>query len=378
MRQRLELWFEGLPGWLPDVSLALVVAAAGVLAALLVHRLAFLVLDRVTRASESQSDDMIVDHVRKPARYALIALGIVLAARETPLVAGAWEKIAGFVLPALVGWMALAVMKALVEAAVLKADISVADNLQARRKRTRLAIFSRIGTFLIVFLTIGMMLLSIPGVRDIGVTLMASAGLAGLAVGAAAQPALKSLIAGLQMALTEPIRIDDVVIVEGEWGRIEDIRTTYVVVKIWDERRLIVPSNYFLDQTFQNWTRHGSALLGSVFLHLDPLADVPPLRAAFEGMVEEHPLWDGRSRKLQVTETTATTMEVRLLMSAANAGDAFDLRCAVREGMLAWIRENQPTAIPRQRVDAAGDAGDAAAGVDIEVAPASPPPSASR
>lgn len=377
MIDELELVAERLPEWLPDIAVALGAAAIGIGAALLVHRILFAVLDRITRSSESQSDDIVIEHVRRPARYAMIALGLVLAAREIPLLAGAWEKIAGFVMPALIGWMALAILQALVEAAVLKADISVPDNLQARRKRTRLAIFSRIGTFLIVFLTIGLMLLSIPGVRDIGVTLMASAGLAGLAVGAAAQPALKSLIAGLQMALTEPIRIDDVVIVDGEWGRIEDIRTTYVVVKIWDERRLIVPSNFFLDQTFQNWTRHGSALLGTVFLHLDPLADLPPIRAAFEAMVDQHPLWDGRSRTMQVTDTTATTMEVRLLMSARNAGDAFDLRCAVREAMLAWIGKNQPTAIPRQRVDAHGDAGEAAAGLGLEAAPDPPPPAAS-
>ena len=186
----------------------------------------------------------------------------------------------------------------------LRADIDVDDNLQARRRRTRLAIFSRIGTFVIVFVTIGLMLLSIPGVRDIGVTLMASAGLAALAVGAAAQPALKSLIGGLQMALTEPIRIDDVVIIDGEWGRIEDIRTTYVVVRIWDERRLVVPVTKFLEETFQNWTRKGSELLGTVFLHLDPLAEVDRLRAEFERQVEANPLWDGRVKAVQVTETT--------------------------------------------------------------------------
>jgi small-conductance mechanosensitive channel len=340
-----------IPDWAWDLSVALIAATIGIVLALIAHRVAFTVLRRVSRASESLSDDIVVQHLYRPSRWALVALGIILAARETPALSEIWHKVAGFVMPALIGWMALSILKAFVEAAVLKADITVADNLQARRTRTRLAIFSRIGAFLIIFLTIGLMLLSIPGVRDVGVTLMASAGLAGLAVGAAAQPALKSLIAGLQMALTEPIRIDDVVIIDGEWGRIEDIRTTYVVVKIWDERRLVVPATRFLDDTFQNWTRHGSELLGTVFLHLDPLAEIPPIRAAFEAMVTTHPLWDGRSHALQVTETTTNSIEVRLLMSAANAGNAFDLRCAVREGMLEWIRENQPTAIARQRVD---------------------------
>lgn len=347
----MEELTRNLPPWMPDLAIALGTTALGVLAALLVHRIVFTILARISRGSESRSDVIVADHLKRPARWALVALGIVLAARETPLLDDIWQKVAGFVMPALIGWMALAIMRALVEAAVVKADISVSDNLQARRKRTRLAIFSRIAAFLIIFVTIGLMLLSIPGVRDIGVTLMASAGLAGLAVGAAAQPALKSLIAGLQMALTEPIRIDDVVIIDGEWGRIEDIRTTYVVVKIWDERRLVVPSNRFLDETFQNWTRHGAELLGTVFLHLDPLAEIQPIRAAFEKMIEENPLWDGRAKALQVTGTTSNSIEVRLLMSAANAGNAFDLRCAIREGMLAWIRDNQPRAIVRQRVE---------------------------
>ena len=362
--------FQGdIPAWSWDLMVALIAATIGILLALLVHRIAFGVLRRVSHASEGMTDNIVVEHLYRPTRWALIALGIVLAARETPALSEIWQRFAGFVMPALIGWIALAILKAFVEAAVLKADISVADNLQARRKRTRLAIFSRIATFLIIFLTIGLMLLSIPGVRDIGVTLMASAGLAGLAVGAAAQPALKSLISGLQMALTEPIRIDDVVIVDGEWGRIEDIRTTYVVVKIWDERRLIVPSTFFLEETFQNWTRHGSEILGTVFLHLDPLAEIAPIRAAFETMVEAHPLWDGRARGLQLTETSTNSIEVRLLMSAANAGNAFDLRCAIREGMLDWIRLNQPTAIARQRVDSPD-----AAGIEIDGGAAIDPP----
>ncbi len=284
----------------------------------------------------------------------MIALGLVLAAREIPALAAIWQRIAGFVMPALIGWIALSVLHALVRAMEMHTDTKIAlpDNRDARRKRTRLAIFSRIATFLIVFLTIGLMLLSVPGVRDIGVTLMASAGLAGLAVGAAAQPALKSLIAGFQMALTEPISIDDVVIIDGEWGRVEDIRTTYVVVRIWDERRLVVPTSRFLEETFQNWTRESAELLGFVLLHLDPLTEIPPIRAEFERQAKAHRFWDGRVCKLQVTETSPQSIEVRLLMSAADASQAFDLRCDIRESMLAWIRENQPEAVMRRRIEA--------------------------
>jgi len=343
-----------LPVWVWDLGIALLAAAIGIGIALLVHRIAFGLLTRIARNSESKADDFIVAQLRRPTRWAMIALGLVLAARETPALDEIWQRVAGFLVPALIGWIVLAILRALVHSMELKADITVADNLQARRRRTRLAIFSRIATFIIIFITIGLMLLSIPGVRDVGVTLMASAGLAGLAVGAAAQPALKSLIAGLQMALTEPIRIDDVVIIGGEWGRIEDIRTTYVVVRIWDERRLVVPTTKFLEETFENWTRDGAQLLGTVFLHLDPLTDIGPLRAEFERQIKANPLWDGRAQVVQVTETTADSIEVRLLMSAKDAGTAFDLRCAIREGMLAWIRENRPEAIVRRRIEPVG------------------------
>ncbi|MWV28822.1 mechanosensitive ion channel [Erythrobacter sp. GH3-10] len=344
----------------PDHLQAWLVAAlavfVGVLVALLAHRILFGILKKVAKSSESDADNIVVRHLARPSKWAMVALGVVLAAREVPILDTAWEKIAGFVMPALIGWIALSIMRALVAAMELKADISVTDNLAARRRRTRLAIFSRIGTFVIVFVTIGLMLLSIPGVRDIGVTLMASAGLAALAVGAAAQPALKALIGGLQMALTEPIRIDDVVIVDGEWGKIEDIRTTYVVVQIWDERRLVVPVNKFLEETFENWTRKGSELLGTVFLHLDPLAEVDRLRGEFDRLVAANPLWDKRAKAVQVTDTTLDSMELRLLMSARNAGEAFELRCQIREGMLAFIREHMPEAIAVRRVTSATEA----------------------
>ncbi len=178
-----------------------------------------------------------------------------------------------------------------------------------------------------------------------------------LAVGAAAQPALKSLIAGIQMALTEPIRIDDVVIIDGENGRVEDIRTTYVIVRLWDERRLVVPTSRFLEDTFQNWTREGAELTGAVLLRLDPLTQIPPLRIEFERQIKANPLWDGRVHALQVTDADASSIEVRMLVSAASSGATFDLRCQIRESMLAWIRTEMPEAIAiaRQRVEPTDD-----------------------
>lgn len=335
---------NSLPGWAIDAAWALVMAGLGITVALLVHQIAFAAMERLAAASESKSDDVVVAHLKRPARWAMVALGVVLAARETELVAGAWQKVAGFVMPALIGWLALAVVKAFVEAAVMQADISVPDNLRARRKRTRLAIFSRIATFLILFVTIGLMLLSIPGVREIGVTLMASAGLAGLAVGAAAQPALKSLIAGLQMALTEPIRIDDLVTIDGETGRVEDIRATFVIVRTWDDRRIIVPSARFLDVTFSTATRYGSQTTGSVMLYVRPEVDIAAIRAAFLQRVRTHDKWDGRRAAMQVTNSTIDTVELRLVMTAATPADCFDLKSDLREAMLGWMRDNLPGA----------------------------------
>nr|WP_291138512.1 mechanosensitive ion channel family protein [Erythrobacter sp.] len=340
-----------LPSDWGDVAAAALAAGIAVAVALLVHGVLFRILRRVAHASESEADNIVVGELVRPSRWAIVALALVLAARTMPVLDTVWQAVAGFVLPLLIGWMALSIMRATVKALELRADIDVEDNLEARRRRTRLAIFSRIGTFAIIFVTVGLMLLSIPGIRDIGVTLMASAGLAALAVGAAAQPALKALIGGLQMALTEPIRIDDVVIVEGEWGRIEDIRTTYVIVRIWDERRLVVPVHKFLDETFQNWTRRSSQLLGTVFLHLDPMADVGKVRAKYEELITANPLWDERVQVVQVTDTAPDYIEVRLLMSAKDAGTAFDLRCQIREAMMAFIRDEMPEAIARRRVE---------------------------
>ena len=328
--------------------IAFAIAATGV--ALLVHWLAFRLLQRLAYKSDSASDNLLVRRLATPTRIALIALALVLTAREIPAFDTIWEKIAGFVMPVLVGWIALAILHALVEAMKLRADVTVADNLAARRRRTRLTMLSRIATFIIIFVTVGLALLSIPGVRDIGLTLVASAGLAGLAVGAAAQPALKSLIAGVQMALTEPINIDDVVIIENEWGWIEDIRTTYVVVKIWDERRLIVPTTRFLEGAFQNWTKKTAQLLGSVMLYLDPSTKIGPIRAEFERQVKANARWDGRVQVTQVTDTKLDAIEVRLLMSAKDSPTLFDLRCDIREGMLEWLADHQPEAFAQFRI----------------------------
>lgn len=349
MADWIEHFTGRLPTWAEQLMTGALAAVIGIVLALIAHRVLFRVLRKVASGSLSEADDILVKRLARPARYAFIALGVAYAARETSALQVAWDKVSGFVMPFLLGWIVLALLRSFVDAMMVRNDITVADNRNARRRRTRLAILSRIGTFVIVFITVALMLFAIPGVRQIGITLMASAGLAALAVGAAAQPALKALISGFQMAMTEPIAIDDVVIIDGEWGRIEDIRTTYVIVKIWDERRLIVPSNTFLENTFQNWTKQSAQLTGTVMLYLDHGADVAPVRAEFERQVQADPRWDKRAQGVQVTDMSNETIEVRLLMTAANSGDLFDLRCAMREGVLAWIRREMPEALVRRR-----------------------------
>jgi small-conductance mechanosensitive channel len=203
-----------------------------------------------------------------------------------------------------------------------------------------------------VAVTIALCLTSIPAVRAMGLSLFASAGVAGIVIGLAAQPTISNLIAGVQIALTQPIRIGDVVVVENEWGRIEEISSTYVVVAVWDERRLILPLSYFLQKPFQNWTRQSSQLLQAVILYVDYSLPVPALRDQLTRVVEGTPLWDRRVSNLQVTDLGEQTMQIRALVSAANAGNGWDLRCLVREALVTWIRENHPKALPRARMEA--------------------------
>lgn len=333
-----------------DVLEILLVGALAVLGALILHRVVFALLRKFAKKSASMSDDIVIRHLANPVQFAFVAAAIILAASEAPALGDIWNVAGNFLVPALIGWIALAVVRALVETMTLRADISVADNLKARRRRTKLALFGRIATFVIVFVVVALVLLSIPGIREIGITLIASAGIAGLAVGAAMQPALKSLVGGIQMTVTEPFNIDDVIVIDGEWGRIEDIRTTYVVIKTWDERRLIVPASRFLEETFQNWTRTGAELLGTVILYLDPGAKVAPVREQFEKTLRENQRWDGRVQAVQVTDTQRDAKEVRLLMSARDAPTLFDLRCDIREALLEWLGENCPESFPRTRL----------------------------
>jgi len=329
---------------LPELLRAAIAAGVAIAVALGLHLVLFRLLQRLAALSHMPSDERVVRRLRAPLRWSLVALGIELAGESSALLARMWGAVDRFAVPALLGWVALRLVKAYALATDSRARLDE-NSLSARSRRTRIAILSRSASFVIVFITVALMLLSIPGVRNVGVTLITSAGLAALAVGAAAQPALKSLIAGIQMALTEPIRIDDHVVIEGEAGRVEDIRMTYVVIRTSDERRLIVPTAKFLETTFQNWTRVGDGITGSVVIAVRPGTPIGPIRAAYEALIAERPEWDKRTSALQVTASRIDTIELTLVMSAASPGALGALRLALREAMLEWLRVHLPEAV---------------------------------
>lgn len=332
-----------------EVAVAAVMLSIAVALALVAHRVLFALLRRIARLSHSEMDGVVFEQLRVPLRWALVAIAISIVGQTNPNVEAAWAWAAPLLVPALVGWVALALVRAFAAGLEKRTELSF-DAVAARSRRTRIAILSRAAAFVIVLITVAMMLLAIPGVRDVGVTLMASAGLAALAVGAAAQPALKSLIAGLQMAITEPLRIGDLVVVEGHTGRVEEIRMSFVIVRTWDERAIVVPTSAFLDHSFENWSRQSEMLSGPVYLHLDPATEIAPIRAEFERFVATRKEWDGRTAEMVMTEAYPESIELRIGVSAATIADLWVLRSDIREHMLQWLRVEMPEALIRHRL----------------------------
>lgn len=234
---------------------------------------------------------------------------------------------------------------------LLRYPLNVRDNESARKVATNVGLLRKILNVLLVVLAVSAVLMTFDTVRQIGLSILASAGIAGIILGFAAQKSLSTLIAGIQIAITQPIRIDDVVVVENEWGRIEEITLTYVVVQLWDQRRLIVPINWFIDRPFQNWTRTSAELLGTVFIYTDYAIPLETLRRELERIVAATPLWDGRVVKMHITNTTDKSVEIRALVSAENSSDIWELRCLVREQLIEFIRISFPGGLPKVRME---------------------------
>lgn len=329
------------------------------------------VLFRLLRRQQTEMQQRtlgIRKHLARPARVVLLTIGCLiilpnLSHLPDPISARI-EQLLECLLVVFVGWLAIGVVYVLEAFTLGRFDTTVADNLRARRVHTQMHFIRRALIGLVLLLDLGMLLWSLHDERlwKFGTGILASAGLASILLAMAAKSTASNLIAGLQIALTEPIRIDDVVVIEGEWGRIESITSTYVTVKIWDQRNLVIPLSYFLEHPFQNWTRNTSDLMGTAFLYVDYTAPVELLREELARIVRASPLWDGRVCGLQVTNLTERTMELRCLVSSADSGENFDLRCLVREKMLEYMRNNCPEALPsarlavRQEVAGSGEA----------------------
>jgi small-conductance mechanosensitive channel len=354
-----------LSDWEPLARSAGLLAAAAALG-LVLHFVAYRVVGAVLRrrASLLVLDGVLLKETRAPMRL-LIPLVTMRAA--LPLATGlppGWRALAAdaiyVVLALAVGWLLVRLVDVVQYAMMRGLDIDAADNLVARQRTTQVGILRRIAVVGIVLLTVAAVLMHFEGFRELGAGLLASAGVAGIVLGFAAQRTLGNLIAGIQIAITQPIRIEDVVVVEGEWGRVEEITLTYVVVRIWDLRRLVVPISHFIEQSFTNWTRTSAELLGTAFFYVDYSVPVEAVRAELHRILEASDLWDGAAWALQVTDLSERTVQLRALMSAANSGNAFNLRCEVCERLMAWLQANYPDALPTVRARVSDGRADAA------------------
>lgn len=295
----------------------------------------------------------LLERVKRPLGFLIPLIGLQVVWRSAPEgfpFTGTVSHLISIMIIAVIVWLGLRVVDAGRQVIFKRHPIQVSDNRTARRIHTQTQVLVHTLSFFVILFGIAAMLMTFPGAKQIGTSLLASAGLAGLAVGFAAKPVLGNLIAGLQIALTQPLSLDDVVIVENEWGRIEEITSTYVVIKIWDERRLIVPLQYFIENPFQNWTRESTQLLGSLFLWVDYAMPLEPLRQELERLCKQVPeLWDSRVANVQVTDTSDKAIQLRILVSSSNAGNGWDLRCMLREKLVQFIATNHPDYLPQLR-----------------------------
>ena len=320
------------------------------------------VVFRLLRRKEKESTDgrwrNIQQYLSHPARAIFFITCLLIVLPAVPRVPAAVETLIrqGLVmaLVAALGWFAVGCIYVFQAATLRRYDLGAENNVRARRVHTQFQLFRRMLISFVVIIDIGALLWTFndPRIWHYGSGLLASAGVASIILATAAKSTVANFLAGLQIAITEPIRIDDVVVVQGEWGRVEEINSAYVVIKVWDLRRLIVPLSYFIENSFQNWTRESADIMGTSFLYVDYSIPVEDLRQQLNTIVHPSHLWDQKVCGLQVTNLTEHSMEIRCLVSSRNASENFDLRCLVREQMTAWIQQHHPAAFPTTRIAA--------------------------
>lgn len=367
LSQLPAVWVDG---WHPLARVALELLLSGVIG-FSVYFVASKVVARVVGRTRFRIDNLLYDYLCRPSKFVVPAFFMLIARSRARLAAvdadGTIQVTGGVALIdhlvlilfiAAITWLLLSLVGALAAYLKEKHDITAPDNREARRVHTQITVVGHTVRTLVIMGGIAAVLMTFPRVQQVGTSLLASAGIAGIAIGLAARPVLENIIAGIQIGITQPIRLDDVVIVEGEWGRVEEITLTYVVVRIWDERRLIVPFNKFITEAFQNWTRTSAQILGTVFLYVDYRTEVEKIRKRAREIVEASDKWDKRVFVVQVTDLTERTMQVRILVSASSSGQAFDLRVEIREKLLSWMQSQMPEALPRIRMDISPDESD--------------------
>jgi small-conductance mechanosensitive channel len=342
---------QSMLAWAPDWLAGILILAAAALVALVAH-LALIAIVRRTLGTRQFFLGALILRTMAATRLALVVFVLGGALQAVPFDASVRDALGHALLIAfilLLGWFAMITVELAAEIYLRRFQLDGADNLLARKHVTQVRILQRSADILIIVITLAAALVTFEPVRQYGVSLFASAGVVGLAVGLAARPVLSNLIAGVQIAMTQPIRLEDAVIVENEFGWVEEIAAAYVVVRVWDQRRLIVPLSYFIEKPFQNWTRQNPELIGTVDLFLDYAAPIERIREKLKEIVSQSTLWDRRVANLQVADAKEATIVVRALVSAKNAGTLGDLRNEVREKLLAFLRDEHPEALPRHR-----------------------------
>lgn len=337
--------------WKPWIWSAGIIVGS-VLLAFLFRLILFAILKRFARRSPTLLKDSAIMHTERASRWMLPLLAITIAVPAAPLPAllkSALAHITGIAFIASVAWLMLLLTDVAVDIFGSRYRVDVADNLLARKVQTQLRALRRLAGVVVVIVAGALALMTIPSIRQIGTGILASAGLAGLVVGMAMKPTFSSLVAGVQIALTQPIRIEDVVVVENEWGWIEEIETTYVVVRCWDLRRLVLPLSYFIEQPFQNWTRTSADLLANVILWVDYTTPIEELRQELTRILKSTDYWKGKVNVLQVTDANEHTVQIRALMDASDSSIAWNLRCLVREKLIDFIQQRYPQCLPRLR-----------------------------